>query len=58
MSAVVGCYFPRDPRSPSMAAKAHGRVGVVMRILQLILSMAYTLNDIVGLQVRLVCTPQ
>jgi hypothetical protein len=52
--SVVGCYFPRDPRSTSLAAKAHGRVGMAIKALQLALSVSYALKHTFGLHVRLV----
>lgn len=52
--AVVGCYFPRDPRSVSLSAKAHGRVAIVVKALELMLSVVYGLNHTFGLRSRLV----
>ena len=52
--AVVGCYFTRDPRSVNLSAKAHGRVAIVMKALELMLSVVYGLNRKFGLKTRLV----
>jgi hypothetical protein len=51
---VVGCYFTRDPRSTSLSAKAHGRVGIAIKALELMLSVTYALNHTFSLTVRLV----
>ncbi len=51
---VVGCYFTRDPRSTSLSAKAHGRVGIAIKALELMLSVTYALNHTFSLSVRLV----
>jgi hypothetical protein len=52
--AVVGCYFTRDPRSTSLSAKAHGRVGMIIKALELMLSVTYALEGTFGLPMRLV----
>ena len=51
---VVGCYFTRDPRSTSLSAKAHGRVGMIIKALELMLSVTYALEGTFGLPMRLV----
>ena len=51
---MVGCYFPRDPRSISLSAKAHGRVAIIVKALELMLSVVYGLNHTFGLRSRLV----
>ena len=52
----MGCYFTRDPRSTSLSAKAHGRVGMVIKALELMLSVTYALEGTFGLSTRLVRT--
>ena len=53
-NTVVGCYFTRDPRSTSLSAKAHGRVGMVVKALELTLAVVYSLNHTFGLEERIV----
>ena len=50
----MGCYFTRDPRSPSLSAKAHGRVGMIIKALELSLAVVYSLNHTFGLVERIV----
>ena len=52
--AVVVCYFTRDPRSTSISAKAHGRVSLAVKALELSLSVVYALNKTFGAYSRLV----
>jgi hypothetical protein len=51
---VVACYFPRDPKSHSLAAKAHGRVGMAVKALELALSVVYAMRNYFGARERLV----
>jgi hypothetical protein len=51
---VVGCYFTRDPRSTSLSAKPHGRVGLAIKALELMLSVAFALNVVFSVKWRMV----
>ena len=52
--AVVACFFPRDPKSHSLGAKAHGRVGLAVKALELMLSVIYAMQIYFGAQERFV----
>ncbi len=54
LPAVIGCYFTRDPKSPALTAKAHGRVSIIVKVLELALSVVYSMDLTFGIKSRLV----
>ena len=51
--AVVACFFTRDPRSTSLSAKPHGRVGLLVKAGELALTVVYALPQYFGSSMQL-----
>ena len=53
LPAVVTCFFTRDPRSTSLSAKPHGRVGLLVKAGELALTVVYALTQYFGSSMQL-----